>query len=95
MDPLHKLYKTLDTLTIEPDNTQAVKMSARTDDEAERVQATSGVTMEGLKKKLEDGLGATHVEIEDLSGTLVFLTSQSILLCMKSIALFLNRSFLY
>jgi hypothetical protein len=47
-------------------------MSARTDDEAEKVQATSGVTMEDLKKKLEDGLGATHVEIEDLSGKLVF-----------------------
>jgi hypothetical protein len=68
MDPRHKLYKTLDNLTIDPNTTQAAKMSARTDDEAERVQATSGVTMDGLKKKLEEGLGATYVEIEDLSG---------------------------
>ena len=73
MDPRHKLYKTLDTLTIDFDNDQAAKMSARTDDEAEKVQATSGVTMEGLKKKLEEGLGATYVEIEDLSGMLCSL----------------------
>jgi hypothetical protein len=69
MDPRHKLYKTLDNLAIEPNNTHTENMSARTDDEAARVQATSGVTMEGLKKKLEEGLGATYVEIEDLSGT--------------------------
>ena len=43
-------------------------MSARTDEEAANVQATSGVTMEGLEKKLKEGLGATYVEIEDLSG---------------------------
>ena len=66
MDPRHKLYKTLDTLAIEPDPNET--MSARTDAEATNVQATSGVTMEGLKKKLEEGLGATYVEIEDLSG---------------------------
>lgn len=69
MDPRHKLYKTLDTLAIDPENTLTENMSARTDDEAARVQATSGVTMEGLKRKLEEGLGATYVEIEDLSGT--------------------------
>ena len=62
MDPRHKLYKTLDNLAIEPDATN--NMSARTD-----VQATSGVTMEGLERKLKEGLGATYVEIEDLSGT--------------------------
>lgn len=66
MDPRHKLYKTLDTLAIEPDPNET--MSARTDAEATNVQAMSGVTMEGLKKKLEEGLGATYVEIEDLSG---------------------------
>lgn len=66
MDPRHKLYKTLDTLAIDSQDTKA--MSARTDAEATNVQATSGVTIEGIKKKLEDGLGATHVEIEDLSG---------------------------
>ena len=67
MDPRHKLYKTLDTLAINLEKTEA--MSARTDAEATNVQVTSGVTMEGIKKKLEDGLDATHVEIEDLSGT--------------------------
>ena len=67
MDPRHKLYKTLDTLAINPGDTEA--MSARTDAEATNVQVTSGVTMEGIKKKLEAGLDATHVEIEDLSGT--------------------------
>jgi hypothetical protein len=46
MDPRHKLYKTLDNLAIEPDTT--INMSARTDEEAANVQATSGVTMEGL-----------------------------------------------
>lgn len=71
MDPRHKLYKTLDTLAIDSENTKA--MSARTDAEATNVQATSGVSMEGIKKKLEDGLGATHVEIEDLSGMHKFL----------------------
>lgn len=49
-------------------------MSARTDKEAAQAQASggannSGVTMEGIKTKLEDGLAATYVEIEDLSGT--------------------------
>jgi hypothetical protein len=67
MDPRHKLYKTLDNLAIEPDVTN--NMSARTDEEATNVQATSGVTMEGLERKLKEGLGATYVEIEDLSGT--------------------------
>jgi hypothetical protein len=66
MDPRHKLYKTLDNLAIEPDTRDT--MSARTDEEAANVQATSGVTMEGLEKKLKEGLGATYVEIEDLSG---------------------------
>lgn len=66
MDPRHKLYKTLDNLAIDQENTAT--MSARTDEEAANAQATSGVTMEGLKKKLEQGLGATYVEIEDLSG---------------------------
>ncbi|KAI4710504.1 hypothetical protein J4E89_004960 [Alternaria sp. Ai002NY15] len=66
MDPRHKLYKTLDNLAIAPDN--RTSMSARTDEEAANVQATSGVTMDGLERKLKEGLGATYVEIEDLSG---------------------------
>jgi hypothetical protein len=63
MDPRHKLYKSLDKLTVNP-----AKMSARTDTEASQVQASTGVTVEGLKSKLEQHLGATHVEIEDMSG---------------------------
>ncbi|KAF2195235.1 bola-like protein [Zopfia rhizophila CBS 207.26] len=43
-------------------------MSARTDSEAETVQKSTGVTPEGLKIKLEKVLGATHVQIEDMSG---------------------------
>lgn len=66
MDPRHKLYKTLNDLAIAPDTRRT--MSARTDEEAANVQATSGVTMEGLEKKLKEGLSATYVEIEDLSG---------------------------
>ncbi|KAF2147331.1 uncharacterized protein K452DRAFT_240730 [Aplosporella prunicola CBS 121167] len=43
-------------------------MSARTDVEASRAQASSGVTPESLKSTLEQKLGATHVEIVDMSG---------------------------
>lgn len=43
-------------------------MSARTDDEAARNAASSGVTPEAIRQKLETNLGATHVEIEDMSG---------------------------
>lgn len=58
MDPRHKLYKQLDNLTVDPD-----KMSA------EPAQpASSGVTAEHIKRKLEAGLGAQYVEIEDMSG---------------------------
>ncbi|KAF1973342.1 bola-like protein [Bimuria novae-zelandiae CBS 107.79] len=64
MDPRHKLYKQLDSLTVDPD----IAMSARTDAEAASNAASSGVTPEGIKGKLEQGLGATHVEIEDMSG---------------------------
>lgn len=45
-----------------------VKMSARTDVEATRVQASTGVTPESLKSTLVEKLGATHVQIEDMSG---------------------------
>ncbi|KAI9727294.1 MAG: hypothetical protein M1828_006913 [Chrysothrix sp. TS-e1954] len=43
-------------------------MSARTDVEASQTQASTGITPETLKQKLEDSLGATHVDIEDMSG---------------------------
>jgi hypothetical protein len=70
MDPRHKLYKSLDKLSV--DSPTNASMSARTDEEAAQVQAssgvTSGVTMDLIKRKLEDGLGATYVEIEDMSG---------------------------
>lgn len=62
MDPRHTLYRTLDKLTIDPE------MSARTDQEAANVQASSGVTPESIEKKLKEELGAEYVEIADLSG---------------------------
>lgn len=71
MDPRHKLTKSLDQLFVDPNNTTI--MSARTDDEAARNAASSGVTPESIKQKLESSLGAVHVEIEDLSGTLLLL----------------------
>ncbi|KAF2753766.1 bola-like protein [Pseudovirgaria hyperparasitica] len=43
-------------------------MSARPDQEANQVQASTGITAEFLKAKLETELGATHVSIEDMSG---------------------------
>ncbi|KAF2152759.1 bola-like protein [Myriangium duriaei CBS 260.36] len=43
-------------------------MSARTDAEATAVQSTTGITPDTLKSTLLERLGATHVEIEDLSG---------------------------
>jgi hypothetical protein len=72
MDPRHTLYRTLENLTIDPE-----AMSARTDQEAASVQATSGVTPEGIEKKLREGLAAEYVEIADLSGTLIFLSVPS------------------
>ncbi|KAL6702987.1 hypothetical protein ACN47E_010342 [Coniothyrium glycines] len=67
MDPRHKLYKTLDKLSVHPE-----AMSARADEEAAQVPAsagnTSGVTMDVIKNKLEQGLGATYVDMEDMSG---------------------------
>lgn len=68
MDPRHKLTKSLDQLFVDTENTAI--MSARTDDEAARNAASSGVTPEAIKQKLLANLGATHVEIEDLSGML-------------------------
>jgi hypothetical protein len=64
MDPRHQLYKQLDNLDIDSEN----QMSARTDTEAASEAASSGVTPDVIKQRLEEGLGATHVEIEDMSG---------------------------
>ncbi|OAL01347.1 bola-like protein [Phaeosphaeriaceae sp. SRC1lsM3a] len=66
MDPRHTLYKTFETLVVDPENTD--QMSARTDEEAAQLQATSGVTPESIEKKLKESLGAVYVEIADLSG---------------------------
>ena len=66
MDPRHTLYRTFDKLSVDPENSNT--MSARTDDEAAQVQASSGVTPESIEKKLKEGLGAVYVEIADLSG---------------------------
>ena len=43
--------------------------AAETDTQAENVANTSGVTGESIKKALETGVGAQHVDIEDMSGT--------------------------
>jgi hypothetical protein len=43
-------------------------MSAKTDADAAQEAASSGITPTVIKKRLEEGLGATHVEIEDMSG---------------------------
>lgn len=67
MDPRHKLTKSLDQLFVDPSNPTI--MSARTDSEAAQNATSSGVTPETLRAKLEGGLGATHVEIQDMSGT--------------------------
>ena len=54
-------------------------MSARTDEEASQVQASSGVTPESLSTTLKSKLGASHVDISDLSGTLNTTSFQAIL----------------
>ncbi|KAF2230909.1 bola-like protein [Viridothelium virens] len=43
-------------------------MSARTDAEASRNQAVTGITPDTLRVKLVEKLEAQHVQIEDLSG---------------------------
>jgi hypothetical protein len=73
MDPRHTLYRTFDQLTVDPGHPDT--MSARTDEEAAQVQATSGVTPESIEKKLKEGLGAVYVEIADLSGMCIFMLS--------------------
>jgi hypothetical protein len=75
MDPRHTLYRTLDKLTVDSDNSNT--MSAKTDDEAARVQASSGVTPESIENKLKEGLGAVHVEIADLSGMCILFMMSS------------------
>lgn len=62
MDPRHKLYKQLDSLTLGSERTMS-------ENNAQSAAASSGVTPELITAKLEEGLGATHVEIADLSGT--------------------------
>jgi hypothetical protein len=61
MDPRHQLYKSLDKLAVDPDTEMA-------DADAASGGNNSGVTIEGLKGKLQRELGAVHVEIADLSG---------------------------
>lgn len=51
--------------------------AAETDTEAARVQSTTGVTAESLKKKLEEGIGARHVDIQDMSGRSGFVRESS------------------
>ncbi|CBY02267.1 hypothetical protein IAQ61_006851 [Plenodomus lingam] len=71
MDPRHKLYKSLDKLSVDHHQHPA-DVSAPQDTEmseaATALPPASGVTMEAIKRKLEEGMEAVHVEIEDLSG---------------------------
>lgn len=46
-----------------------LRMSARTDAEADAVQETTGITPESLTTKLSHKLEASHVDISDLSGS--------------------------
>jgi hypothetical protein len=77
MDPRHTLYRTFEKLQVEP----KAKMSARTDQEAAQVQATSGVTPESIEKK--ESLGAVYVEIADLSGKSHVILSELFLLLQQ------------
>lgn len=86
MDPRHKLAKSLDQLFVDSENTAI--MSARTDDEAARTAASSGVTPDGIKQKLVEKLEATHVDIEDLSGELP-VYSATVRLCARRLCLLL------
>jgi len=43
--------------------------AVETDAQAADAANTSGVTSETLQKRLEEQLGAQHVDIEDMSGT--------------------------
>lgn len=65
MDPRHTLYRTFEKLTVDPETLG--NMSAT---EQETAKASSGVTPEGIERKLKEGLGAVYVEIADLSGML-------------------------
>lgn len=47
-------------------------MAAPTDTQAEAVQSTTGITPESLAQTLREQLEATHVQIEDISGSFLF-----------------------
>lgn len=42
--------------------------AAQTDLDAERVQASSGITPESIERTLKEQLNATRVDIRDMSG---------------------------
>ena len=71
MDPRHKLYKTLENLSVDPDTSPDTKMSDLNDGYTASATAdSSGVTPDAIKTKLERELEAIHVEVEDMSGKL-------------------------
>lgn len=49
-------------------NRMSAPQAAETDTQAADVANTTGVTSESIKKALESGVGAQHVDIEDMSG---------------------------
>ena len=57
--------------------TTATPSAARTDTEARENQNQTGITVDTLRKTLLDELQATHVEIEDMSGILMFISSST------------------
>jgi hypothetical protein len=78
MDPRHTLYRTFETLTVDPETLG--NMSATT--EQETAKTSSGVTAEGIERKLKEGLGAVYVEIADLSGMFVLEVLIVLLFCL-------------
>ncbi|KAI8938808.1 hypothetical protein NX059_004671 [Plenodomus lindquistii] len=68
MDPRHKLFKSLDKLSVGPDVNNAQDIEMSDDTGAAAAPPTSGVTMDAIRRKLEDGIQAVFVEIEDMSG---------------------------
>jgi len=71
---LHSHFQTVGATFLKPGE----KMSTTKDEETTATQNATGVTSETLKDKLEKELEATHVEIQDLSGSSVTPHCESI-----------------
>ena len=58
-------------------NKMSAPKAAETDTQAQNVASTTGVTGDSIKKALETGIGAQHVDVEDMSGKKVQERAQS------------------